>query len=225
MTGISGINSMWWALRGIPVTIVDEERDRIDLIKRVWKDVSLEANIVYQPRGEFPVPIGDKAFDMSWNFASLWFVLDLGRFLGELTRITNKVIFLCVPNRLGVGHISRLVFQEESDHPLHSENIIPLRIKDIMHKLRWRVFEQGFLDTPPWPDIAMKKEDLLQRIGLKRVADRFRDKNERMCILDYYSGKKKNMENEILKYAFLENSPWIVRRFWAHHEFFIFTRS
>ena len=37
MTGISGINSMWWAIEGCSVTIADHGRERIDLIKKVCR--------------------------------------------------------------------------------------------------------------------------------------------------------------------------------------------
>lgn len=223
MTGISGINSMWWALHGVPVTVVDEVIERIDLARKTWKDVSLEAEFVYLPRGVTSLPFRDKTFDMGWNFASLWFVPDLDTLLEELTRVTNRVIFICVPNRLGMGYISRLAFQRNDDGCLHRNNIRPGRIKRIMNRLHWRVFEDGYLDIPPWPDIAMKKEDLLQTIGLKAFANNLRNRGDNCtCILDYYSGKKKDMENEILKYAFLEHSPWIVKRFWAHHRYAVF---
>jgi hypothetical protein len=224
MTGISGINSMWWALHGIPVTVVDEEKERLDLMRRVWNETALKADFVYQPRDQMTLPFQDKSFDMGWTFASLWFVSDLESFLKELTRITKSVIFICVPNRLGLGFISRFIFQKNHESGLHRQNIIPGRIKKVMLKLHWSVLEQGFLDIPPWPDIAMKKEDLLQKLGLKGFSDRFRNGGRNgMCILDYYSEKNMNMDKEILRYAFLEDAPWIFKRFWAHHWYALFS--
>ena len=44
---------------------------------------------------------------MSWNFSALWFVKDLKKFLYELTRVTDKVIFLSVPNRSGIGYLTQ----------------------------------------------------------------------------------------------------------------------
>jgi hypothetical protein len=99
-----------------------------------------------------------------------------------------------------------------------------VKIKEIMLKLKWQVEEQGFLDIPPWPDIAMNKEDLLQKIGLKWLAKRLKSKEENyICILDYFSGKKKDMDKEILRYAFLEDSLSVFQKFWAHHQYLIFT--
>lgn len=104
------------------------------------------------------------------------------------------------------------------------ENIKPARIVSEMERLNWKLDEKGYFDVPPWPDIAMKKEELLEKIGLKWFAMKLRKTHEDgMCILDYYSGKKKNIEDDILKYSFLENVPQPFKGLWAHHRYFIFT--
>lgn len=224
MTGVSGINSIWWGYEGVHVTIIDNDKERIDLIKKVWQEVSLEATFVYHPNGYMYLPFEDYSFDMGWNFASLWFVSNLEIFLKELTRVTKKVIFICVPNRSNLLHFFRLIFQNNSDISPHTNNVNPEKIKKIMLNLKWEVDEKGYLDIPPWPDIAMNKEDLLQKIGLKSLANRLKNrKRNYVCILDYFSGKKKDMDKVILRYAFLEHSPRIFKRFWAHHQYLIFT--
>ncbi len=61
MTGISGINSMWWAMQGVPVTVMDDNQERLDLITRVWKDVSLKVELVF--RKDFnSLPFADGRF-------------------------------------------------------------------------------------------------------------------------------------------------------------------
>ncbi len=224
MTGVSGINSMWWGYEGVQVTIIDSDKERIDLIRKVWQEVSLEATFIYHPNGYLSLPFEDHSFDMGWNFASLWFVSDLEIFLKELTRVTKKVIFICVPNSSNLLHFFRLIFQNNSDISHCTNNVNPEKIKKIMLNLKWKVDEKGYLDIPPWPDIAMNKEDLLQKIGLKSLANRLKNrKRNYLCILDYFSSKKKDMDKVILRYAFLEHSPRIFKRFWAHHQYLIFS--
>ncbi|NIO21118.1 MAG: methyltransferase domain-containing protein [Candidatus Aenigmarchaeota archaeon] len=223
MTGISGINSIWWAKNGARVTVMDDDIKRVDLIREVWDDLFLEASIVYQQNECVSLPFEDDSFDLGWNFAALSFVPELEALLKELTRVTRKVVFICIPNRLNVFYILRLMAQKNSDK-VYPNNINPVKIKQNLLKLKWQVEEQGYLDVPPWPDIAMKKEDLLHRIGLRRLAKRLKNKEENyISILDYFSGRKKDMDKEILKYAFLENSPTILKRFWAHHQYLVFT--
>ena len=92
-----------------------------------------------------------------------------------------------------------------------------------MAELGWTVLEKGFFDIPPWPDIAMKKEDMLRRVGLNIMAKRPGNETQgRMCILDYYNGNNREMKEQVLKYDFLENMPLLFKKFWAHHRYFIF---
>lgn len=223
MTGISGINSMWLARQGASVTVVDHNEERASLIRRVWQKTGLEVSIVCQSPDYRRLPFEDKTFDMSWNFASLWFVQDLRRFLSELTRTTRKVILICIPNTSGFGHLIRRVLNRQEFAHLRLENFASRRIKKIMSSLDWVVIEQGLFDVPPWPDIAMKKEELLKMWRLEWVSRLFTKENtEEESILDYFSGKKNDMEKHMMRYGFLENSPTLVKRFWAHHCYLTF---
>jgi SAM-dependent methyltransferase len=223
MTGVSGINSMWWALNGVQVTIVDDSAERIALVKSVWEDMALHAEFLLMKECE-KFPYENKMFDMSWNFASLWFVTDLDVFLKELTRITREVIFLCVPNRNGLGYMVRNFVGGGLPQGIQEAHINSDTIKTIMKKNAWEVNEEGYFDIPPWPDIAMKKEDLLQKIGLGWLAHRlFPPKRNGLCILDFYSGKEARMQEDILKFDFLERSPRFFQKYWAHHWYAVFT--
>lgn len=223
MTGVSGINSMWWALEDTHVTVVDHSQERIDLIENVWRELSLSADYIHNSNDYERLLFKDNSFDMGWNFAALWFVPNLDKFLRELTRVSRKVIFICIPNRSNVFYLLRKL-SDKNSKSLYEENINPAKIRKIMLKYNWQINEKGYLDIPPWPDIAMKKEDLLKKIGLKRLSKKIKTGDENhICILDYFSGKKKSMGKEILKYSFLENSPGVFQRIWAHHQYFIFT--
>jgi len=220
MTGISGINSMWWAAQGVPVTLMDDNEKRLELIAHVWKDIRLGVEMVFGKDFD-SLPFSNNYFDLSWNFAALRFVPDLNRFLEELTRVTRKVIFICVPNMWGIAHVvTRFALGKKGETtPIRPESLVA-----IMDRLKWQTKERGYLDVPPWPDIAMKKEEFLKAIGLKRLAEAFeRGNGEGVSILDYFSGKHGGLDKDILKYSFLENSPTIFKRFWAHHHYLIFT--
>ena len=222
MTGVSGINSIWWASRGVDVTITDNEKERINLIKGVWQELSFNVKTVFQPLDSTSLPFDDKSFDMGWNFAALWFIPNLEEFLKELARVINKVIFICIPNRSNIFYFLRRLFNSESEG-LYIENINRRKIKKIMLKQNWQIVDQGYLDIPPWPDIAMNKEDLIKKIGLTRLANRLKNNTDNyISILDYFNGKSLDMEKEILGYDFLENSPRFIQKVWAHHQFLIF---
>ncbi len=222
MTGVSGINSMWWPFNDYNLTIVDHDNERIDLIKKIWEKISLNVSIIDNQNGYASLPFDDNLFDMGWNFAALWCVSDLKKFLNELIRVSRKVIFLCIPNSTNIFHLIRS-FSGENSEVIRVDNTYPSRIHEIMENNNWKIYKQGYLDIPPWPDIAMKKEDLLRKIGLKRLAEKFSSNEDNyLCILDFFSKKNENMEKEILKYGYLENFPEIFQKFWAHHQYFLF---
>ena len=224
MTGISGINSMWWAFNDNRVSIVDDNEKRLDLVKEVWQEFSLDADFIYHPNGHACLSfMDDDSYDLVWNFAALDFVVNLENFLEELARVSKRVIFICIPNRLNMFNLFRMAFKGNLEtRPV--DNVDTDKIEEIMLRLNWQVEERGYLDIPPWPDIAINKEDFLLKVGFKELADKLKKRNEdRICILDYFSGKNKDMDKEILKYAFLENSPQVFKRFWAHHQYLIFT--
>lgn len=222
MTGLSGINSLWWAYNGADVTILDDDEERICMIQRVWQNLSMKAHFACQPDGFKILPFKDNSFDLGWNFASLRFVRDPRKFLAELARVSAKVIFICVPNQGNVWSFLLRLFDgminEGSSYPANTDLI------GIMGKLNWNLTESGYFDVPPWPDIAMKKEDFLKKMGFQKLAQKL-EKRDGAClsILDYFNGNNRNMESEMLKHSFLERLPSIFKRYWAHHQYFIFT--
>lgn len=224
MTGLPGINSMWWAMEGAQVTLVDHSSVRLDAIKKVWQEISLKARLVYDPGTYASLLFEDKEFDMSWNFAALHPELKLEVLLRELTRITRKVIFICVPNRLNLFSLLFPV-QEGEGRFVQLRGMDPGIIQRIMRSNGWQVKDKGFLDVPPWPDIAMSKEDLFRKIGLKQYAKHLREnitEKSRICILDYYSGRNRKMKRKMARYGFLENSPNWLKTIWAHHRYLVF---
>jgi hypothetical protein len=218
-TGLSGINSMGLGLKGVSVSLVDHDSERVALIEKIWHELNLPVQIVFQ-KDYSQLPFADKAFDFSWNFSALWFVSDLTQFLASLTRVTKKVILLCVPNRLGFGYISQKYFSgKKLCHYLNEVNIVPQQFCSIMSDLGWQRVDVNYIDAPPWPDIGMKKEDLLRKIGINLKTKL----SDPLSILDYYSGHNPNFASDMLKhYWFEQYAPVWVKYFWAHHRYFLF---
>jgi len=222
MTGVSGINSLWWAAQGAKVTIVDQDLPRLEAIEKVWREASLAAEFLYQPPTSAELPLADGSFDMAWNFAALWHVKDGEKYLSELSRVTRKVLFVCVPNKQNVCWVLRPHNSEEYE----LKHINTDWILSCLAPRGWRLVETGFFDVPPWPDIAMKKENMLKMVGLGRLAKSMDSGDSKgLCILDYFSGQSPAMGKDILKYGFMEQSPnWLKKR-WAHHRFLVLEKA
>ncbi len=222
MTGVSGINSLWWASQRAEVTIVDQCLERMEAIQKVWSGLGLGVHMVCQSPASALLPFSDRSFDLSWNFAALWHVKDGETYLGELARVTKTALFLCVPNQQNICW--KLRPHDAADFDL--DNIRTDWIVSSLAAHNWRLVETGLFDVPPFPDIAMKKEDFLRRLGLNRLAKWTEPKEGRgMCILDYFNGRSPAMERQVMKFGLLERSPAWFKRLWAHHRFLLFEKN
>jgi len=224
MTGVSGINSLWWGYKGVPTTVVDTDEERVEKSKNVWKKLQYSADFrvvdnIHQ------LPFDDKSFDLSWNFAALWFVQDMARFVAELSRVTRNVIFICVPNTAGLGFKLRSFFNKDEVSGFFPKQIWPKSFDPEFEQAGWKLIDRGYLDIPPWPDIAMKKEDMLRKAGLGflvKEEESGQPAFEKKYIVEWFSGEKPQLEEEILKYDFLEKIPSPFKQLWGHHRWFIF---
>jgi hypothetical protein len=219
MTGISGINSLWWAIRGKQVTMIDNDEQRIKHMRMLWKELEFDAKIFYCHYKS--IPLEANSIDLVWNFAALWFLKDLNFFLNDLKRISRKIIFICVPNAENlVFRLRKLLFGRNTE--LCYKNIHANHIKKQIKDQQWRLSEEGYFDIPPWPDIPVKKEVLLSKFKLDFLLKETDAKSTAASILDYFSGNEEELEKRFKKWQFLENSPKFFQRYWAHHRYFIF---
>ncbi len=229
MTGVSGINSLWWAREGITPVVLDDNAGRIEKSKKVWDSIPLPVDFKKVDTFE-TLPFDDDRFDMSWNFAAMWFVADVPKFVDELCRVTAKVIFICVPNTHGFGYHLRTAFNKEVIPGFYLDHIQPKKFVPYFEGHGWKKKAAGYLDIPPWPDIAMKKEDMLRKAGLGFLLKKNSGDDtqatpfDKKCIVDYFNGSRPELEKEILKYNFLEKAPFPVKQVWGHHRWFVFER-
>jgi SAM-dependent methyltransferase len=223
-TGLTGINSMGLARSGVRVTLVDDHRERLSLIKDAWHQAGERFSGVFV-QDFTALPFGDKSFDFSWNFSALWFVSDIQRLLEQLTRVTRNAILLCVPNRWGIGFfLDKYVSVPELRNELKDENISTKELSRHMCSLGWNPAESGYIDVPPWPDIGMKKEDFLKLFRLAFLAPDRTDETDRpLTIMNYYTGSDPGFLARMLKYHWFERRvPNVIKLVWAHHHYLLF---
>lgn len=220
-TGLSGINSMGLAKSGKKITLLDNDENRIKLIKNLWLDMNLPLSIDFTKDFGY-LSFADNSFDLSWNFSALWFVDDMPKFISELTRVTSKVILLCVPNRTGLGYLSQKIMgaKDLKEH-LNEKNIFPNKIKAEMKKNNWVMIDNNYIDCPPWPDIGMPKEKFLQILGLGWLVKE--KEAEPISIIEHYKNNDHDFEEKMMKHYWFERiAPKFIKFFWAHHRYFLF---
>jgi methyltransferase family protein len=219
-TGLSGINSMGLARSGVAVSLLDHDQERAKRIRELWDEIRLPLDAKYV-QDFSSLPFKSNTFDMSWNFAAIWFVQDLDLFIAELARVTSKVIVIGVPNRTGLGYwLEKWAAGREISPTVREAHIVPKNIIRSMKAVGWRLIEHTYIDAPPWPDIGMKKEDFLHKLGLGLLVRQSNTSvpSRPLSIMDYYTGADPQFERRMLKYAWWERiAPLFIKFFWAHH--------
>lgn len=221
MAGVSGINSVALAKIKSSVTLVDDNAERLDGIKRIWGELGLSAQfLLAEDWARLPFP--DHSFEFVWNWAAIWHLKNPDALLAEMVRCSNKLVFVAAPNPVQVGyqfrkHIAEPEFVKEIDE--RWTNIGMIRRK--LEALGVEILEQGVLDTPPWPDTVMPASELLARLGIrsKRLQGRFQGEGWRWSTMDYYLGQDLDLYKRVMKYAWLERLriPWRLKQIWSHH--------
>ncbi|MGQ9490220.1 MAG: class I SAM-dependent methyltransferase [Anaerolineae bacterium] len=221
MAGVSGINSVALAKIKTPVTLADDNPERLAGVQRIWGELGLPAQFVLvEDWGTLPFP--DHSFEFVWNWAALWRVGQPDALLRELVRCSSKLIFVAVPNPVQIGYqfrkyIAEPEFVREVDERWTDIGMIRRKLQ----ALGVKILRQGVLDTPPWPDTVMPASELLRRLGIRsqKLQGRFRGEGWRWSTMDYYLGKDLGLYKRVMKYAWLERLriPWQIKQVWSHH--------
>jgi SAM-dependent methyltransferase len=221
MAGVSGINSVALARIKTPVTLADDNSERLAGVRRIWGELELPADFcLVEDWSRLPFP--DNTFEFAWNWAAIWHLKDPAALLSELVRVSNKLVFVAAPNPVQIGyqvrkHIVEPEFVKEIDERWTNIGLI----KETLEKHGVRILEQGVLDTPPWPDTVMPAGELLKRLGIrsKKLDSKFTGEGWRWSTMDYYLGNDYGLYDRVMKYARLERwrLPWKVKQVWSHH--------
>lgn len=228
MAGVSGINSVRFAQRGLHVTLVDVNEARLAEVRRVWRELGLDhrASFVLGP-DPARFPFGDAHFDLVWNWAALWYLPDAASTLREMARTSARLVFTAMPNRLQMGYLLRRFVLERDFFERVDERWATIgRARAVLEESGLRLVEQGVLDVPPWPDTVMPASEVLARLGLRRAgfAQRFSDAERwDWSTMDYYTGRRPELKAKMDSYAVLERVPlpWQLKVVWAHHRFIL----
>jgi len=223
MAGVSGINSVRLAQRACAVTLVDENEERLRGIERVWSELNLRATFVHQT-DLTRLPFDDNSFDLTWEWAGLWYLPNAEALLKELVRVSRKLVFVAMPNRMQVGYLMRKYLLERDFVNYVDESWADInRIKKVLRDASVKFIDEGVLDVPPWPDTVMPAAQVLQRLGIrsKKLDSQFTGSGWNWSTMDYYLGRRPELKAMIDRYTFLEHAPipWQIKAIWAHHRY------
>jgi hypothetical protein len=228
MAGVSGINGVVFARAGIDVTAVDDNAERLAGVRRIWReDLQLPINLVaVHPAGWDRLPFPDAHFDLTWQWAGLWYLRNPAGLLRELARTSRNLVFVAMPNNLQVGYwLRKLVIDRDFFHDHDGAWTDIGRIRQILEAAGVEIIGQGVLDVPPWPDTVMPAADVLKRLGVRSAAleERFTGDGWRWSTMAHYLGQEPDLYDRVMRYAWLDRAPlpWQVKAVWAHHRYLL----
>lgn len=228
MAGVSGINDVELARAGVQVTMVDDTPARVRGVQRIWaEDLRAPANLVcIDPDAWGRLPFADRSFDLTWEWAGLWYIADPAGLLHELVRTSRKLVFVAMPNNIQVGYWMRKLLIDRDFFTTHDERWTDIgRIRRILEKAGVTILEEGVLDTPPWPDTVMPANEVLKRLGIRNQAleEQFTGEGWRWSTMAYYLGEEPELRTRVMKYAWLDQAalPWQLKAVWAHHRYLV----
>ena len=225
MAGVSGINSVPLAQAGCAVTLMDENAERLEGVRRIWDELNLSTRAAFIHHTDFSrLPFDDNAFDLVWAWAALWYVPRADLLIGEMARVSRRLVFLAMPNRMQMGYLLRKFALEPGFFKTVDESWANIpRVKRALRGAGLQIADEGVMDVPPWPDTVMPAAQVLQKLGIrsKQMQARFQGEGWQWSTMDYYSGKRPELKAMMEKYMFLERLPlpWRVKTIWAHHRY------
>jgi hypothetical protein len=233
MAGVSGINSVALAQAGAEVTLVDDHVDRLAAVERIWGELELPAHFIYHTDWD-QLPFAEGAFDLAWNWAALWHLPDGSpegaqapeMLLRELARVSRRVVFVAMPNRVQVGYLMRKYLLERDFVEVVDEQWADIgRVRRVLEGAGLRIVRQGVLDVPPWPDTVMPASEVLKRLGIKskKLEGQFSGDSWQWSTMAYYLGQQPDLHDRVMRYAWLDRAPipWRIKAVWAHHRYVV----
>jgi SAM-dependent methyltransferase len=229
MAGVSGINSVRLAQKGCDVTLVDVNPERLEGIQRIWAELHLPCRFLLQ-EDLTQLPFDNESFDLTWEWAGLWYLPDAAGLLAELARVSRHLVFVAMPNRLQIGYwMRKLVVDRDFFRGVDERWVNMKLVKRTLQQQGLALEEQGVLDVPPWPDTVMPAAELLRRLGIRseRLKGRFSGEGWQWSTMDYYLGRRPEFRRLVDGYSFLERLPvpWWVKVVWAHHRYVLASKK
>ncbi|MCX6043891.1 MAG: methyltransferase domain-containing protein [Chloroflexi bacterium] len=228
MAGVSGINDVIFAQKGVDVTLVDDNAERIEGVQRIWRDdLQLPVNLVHTPPQCWDrLPFADRSFDLTWEWAGLWYIQDPAGLLRELARTSRNLVFVAMPNNIQVGYWMRKLVIDREFFATHDETWTNIgRIRRILEEAGVEIIDQGVLDVPPWPDTVMPANEVLKRLGIRsqQLEEQFTGDGWHWSTMAYYLGQEPELRERVMKYAWLDQAalPWQIKSIWAHHRYLL----
>ncbi|MBI5410247.1 MAG: class I SAM-dependent methyltransferase [Nitrospirae bacterium] len=238
MTGLTGINSVYFAGKGCSIVLVDTKKENVSEAEKLLGELPIKGKYDVLLHEELSkLPFGDDSFDLVWNFAAIWHVKDADLLLKEMARVSSNLLLIFIPNKKQIGYTLRKYLIDRKFFDTVDESWINLdRITAHLKKQGMKIVEEGLIDIPFWPDTAIPVKNIFKRNIKKSTESDDNKSTETKKIFDgfwnwdimsYYMGNNPRLKDKMEKLSFLEKMPLPkkVKTFWAHHLYILCSKQ
>ena len=230
INGIPGLTSLVLARKGCRVTLLDDQPERLESVRRIWRHLDGAPSTRFVCADPIRrLPFEDRRFDLVWNFMGLGHVRNPANLIREMARISSNLVLLVLPNRWQPWYwLHKLLLDPGVFHGVNERGALVREVKKTILSLDDMVLtEEGVLDVPPWPDTAVSARELLRRLRIpSRFQELFGEERWHWNSLDYYRGGTGELSDTISRLTIIEDLylPWRFKLLWAHHRFVLAQR-
>lgn len=223
MTGFSGLNSLYLAKKGVEVSICDDNPERLEWVKKLWKRIGLEANFVLVADYS-NLPFDAQSFDLVWSLSALWYLkdYDIAKVVKVLGRVTKKCLFVCIHNKKQLFYPIWKMLDKDFFNYIREDyadgGFMEKKFK-VLDEFQLR--KRGYFVTTPWPGIILKKEQMFGE--RKEVRECKLDNIEIPIYANFLDNRALGKRFE--KLMILEFLPDALKKYWAHLEYLIYVRE
>ena len=226
MTGIAGINSLILGMEGVNVTLIMES-DRAAFAFSVWKEIAPQTSLkIIDSWDDQQMPAEKNSYDLVWNFNILTYVVNPESLLSEMSRISRKYVFICLPNCKNYSFWIRYLHASHIHQPIHKQIIERMRLTSwlpMFSNLGLKILQVIWLDCPWWPDIIDPGQVVVDFFPfLKGFEKKYKQINHYCWTppeLPYYQKDRyADLHVQLDRLSIFEKSKntWLKQRF-AHH--------
>jgi hypothetical protein len=227
MTGLDGINSVYFAQKKIPVELVDCDRSRLQKVKGYWELLNIGGFLTthYMPEEEMAqLDLPDNHYSLVYNFAALWFYHDAGSIINRMIDLSNNLVFISVNNRWQLGYPLRKYLLDKEffiKHDIDTRWVQMPRVKSILRSRGLEIIEEGCFDTPPWPDTCLPVGKIKEMLGFKPKETG--ESKWLWSMMAWYAKADPTLEEKVKRFMLIEDSvlPAFIKQFWSHHRYII----
>jgi hypothetical protein len=149
-----GTQSVVFAQEGCAVTLLHPDIDIVEKTRAFWSALGHPTMPILHHTNLEHLPFAANQFDLVWNFDYVPLFDRPEHFIGEMARVSKKLVLVIVPNFKNIGYPIHSLFNllKRRSSPWGARRWMAIQpVKRAMRAAGLEIVETGLVDMPPWP--------------------------------------------------------------------------